>query len=73
LVQQVEVQAALDSARGQGIAKAVVVSVSPAGFSAEARAAVQATACELIDGPGLRDLLFRYLPEVLDTEGAGFR
>jgi hypothetical protein len=50
----------------------VVIALSPAGFSAEARAAVQATACELIDAAGLRQLLARYLPEVLDTSGAGF-
>jgi Restriction endonuclease len=72
LVQQAEVQAALDSARGQEIVKAVVIALSPAGFSAEARAAVQATACELIDSAGLRALLARHLPEVLDTAGAGF-
>jgi hypothetical protein len=72
LVQQAEVQAALDSARGQETAKAVVIALSPAGFSDEARAAVQSTACELIDAAGLKDLLARYLPEVLDTSGAGY-
>ena len=70
MVEQAEVQATLDEARWEGSAKAVVV--SPLGFSAEARLAVRSTPCELVDEDGLLDLLERYLPEAVESEGAGY-
>ncbi|MHB1846533.1 MAG: restriction endonuclease [Deltaproteobacteria bacterium] len=70
MVGEAEVQAALDLARGDSLAKAVVV--SPLGFSAEARLAVRDTACELLDAPALTALLDRHLPEAVETSGAGY-
>ena len=71
MVTQDEVQAALDEARGDpAAAKAVVI--SPLGFSSEARLAVQSTSCQLIDGAGLQELLGKFLPEALESRGAGY-
>jgi hypothetical protein len=71
MVTQDEVQAALDAARGDpSAAKAVVV--SPLGFSSEARLAVQSTSCQLVDQAGLLDLLQKFLPEALESQGAGY-
>ncbi len=70
MIEQAEVQAALDEARGEGIAKAVVISTL--GFSAEARTAVASTSCELIDGAGWLALLEKQLPEAVETGGAGY-
>lgn len=70
MVGEAEVQAALDLARGEGAAKALVL--SPLGFSAEARLAVARTACELIDGEGLLELLRLRLPDALESAGAGY-
>lgn len=70
MVQQAEVQAALDLARGEATVKALVL--SPMGFSAEARLAVARTVCELVDGEGLIELLRQRLPEVLESAGAGY-
>lgn len=70
MVTEAEVQAVLDEARGEDAAKAVVI--SPLGFSAEARLAVQATSCQLLDRAGLVELLQRFLPEALESQGAGY-
>jgi len=70
MIEQAEVQAALDEARGEGIAKAVVI--SPLGFSAEAKLAVKETTCELVDADGLLGLLGKYLPEAVESSGAGY-
>jgi hypothetical protein len=71
MVTQDEVQAALDEARGDAAAAKAVV-ISPLGFSSEARLAVQSTSCQLIDGAGLKDLLEKFLPEALESRGAGY-
>ena len=70
MIEEAEVQAALDEARGEEIAKAVVI--SPLGFSAEAKLAVRSTACELVDAEGLMALLRKYLPEAVESSGAGY-
>jgi hypothetical protein len=70
MVTQDEVQAALDETRGDGTAKAVVI--SPLGFSSEARLAVQATSCQLVDTAALVELLEKFLPEALESQGAGY-
>ncbi len=71
MVTQDEVQAALDETRGDSSsAKAVVI--SPLGFSAEARLAVRSTSCQLVDRAGLAELLAKYLPEALESQGAGY-
>ncbi len=70
MIEQTEVQAALDEARGEGLAKAVVV--SPLGFSDEARLAVRSTPCDLVDGEALLELLRRHLPEAVESAGAGY-
>jgi hypothetical protein len=66
-VQSVEVQAALDTARGDQLAKAVVV--TPGRFSDEARLVSTATAVELIDGVALAQLLRQHLPDVANRLG----
>jgi hypothetical protein len=66
-VQSAEVQAALDTARGEQLAKAVVV--TPGAFSDEARLVSSQTAVELIDGAVLADLLRKHLPDVANRLG----
>jgi hypothetical protein len=51
----VEVQAALDHARGEGCNKALLV--APGGFSDEARSAAEESQIELVDGRQLLELL----------------
>ncbi len=70
MIEQAEVQAALDEAHGEGMAKAVLV--SPLGFSDEARLAVQGTTCELVDAPALLALVRKHLPEADEAAGAGY-
>ncbi len=66
-VQSAEVQAALDTARGENLAKAVVVTAGP--FSDEAKLVSQGTALELIDGEKLAQLLRAHLPDVANRLG----
>ena len=66
-VQSAEVQAALDTARGENLAKAVVVTPGP--FSDEARLVSQGTPVELIDGVQLAKLLRQHLPDVANRLG----
>ena len=66
-VQSVEVQAALDTARGEQLAKAVVVTTGP--FSDEARLVSKDAALELIDGAALAELIRAHLPDVSNRLG----
>lgn len=66
-VQSAEVQAALDTARGENLAKAVVVTPGP--FSDEARLVSRGTSLELIDGEKLAQLLRQHLPDVANRLG----
>jgi HJR/Mrr/RecB family endonuclease len=66
-VQSAEVQAALDTARGEQLAKAVVVTNGP--FSDEARLVSQDTSLELIDGAALAELIRTHLPDVSNRLG----
>lgn len=66
-VQTAEVQAALDTARGENLAKAVVV--TPGRFSNEATIVSQGAAAELIDGLALANLLRKHLPDVANRLG----
>lgn len=66
-VESAEVQAALDTARGESLAKAVVV--TPGTFSDEARLLSKASALELIDGVKLSELLRAHLPDVANRLG----
>lgn len=61
-VQSAEVQAALDTARGEQFAKAVVM--TPGTFSNEARLVSGQTPVDLIDGVALAKLLREHLPDV---------
>lgn len=66
-VQSAEVQAALDTARHEQLAKAVVV--SPATFSDEAQLVARGASVELIDGNALAALLRQHLPDVANRLG----
>jgi hypothetical protein len=66
-VQSAEVQAALDTAKGENLAKAIVV--TPGRFSDEARLVSQSSTLELIDGPALAQLLRKHLPDVANRLG----
>ncbi len=66
-VQSAEVQAALDTARGEHLTKAVVITPGP--FSDEARLVSQGAAVELIDGVQLARLLRQHLPDVANRLG----
>jgi hypothetical protein len=61
-VESVEVQAAMDAARGEGLSKAIVL--SPAQFSEEARSTAMDVQLELIGGSELEDLCRRYVLDV---------
>jgi len=66
-VESAEVQAALDTAKGENLAKAVVV--TPGQFSDEAKLVSQSSSVELIDGPALGQLLRKHLPDVANRLG----
>jgi hypothetical protein len=66
-VQSAEVQAALDTARGQSLSKAIVVTPGP--FSDEARVLARQSPLELIDGAKLAALLRAHLPDVANRLG----
>ncbi len=66
-VQSAEVQAALDTARGESWAKAVVV--CPGTFSDEARLISAGSPVELIDGVQLAQLLRAHLPDAANRLG----
>jgi hypothetical protein len=62
-----EVQAAMDAARGENLAKAIVL--CPGSFTDEARLVSQGAPLELIDGPALGTLLRTHLPDVANRLG----
>ncbi len=66
-VQSAEVQAALDTARGENLAKAEVITTGA--FSNEAKLVSQQTAVELIDGATLAGLIRKHLPDVANRLG----
>lgn len=66
-VQSAEVQAALDTARHEQLAKAVVV--TPGIFSDEAQLVARDAPLELIDGVKLAALLRQHLPDVANRLG----
>lgn len=66
-VQSAEVQAALDTARGENLGKAVVVTNGP--FSDEARLVSKDTSLELIDGTALAEQIRSHLPDVANRLG----
>jgi hypothetical protein len=66
-IQSAEVQAALDTARGEHLTKAVVVTPGP--FSDEAKLVSQGASLELIDGGALASLLRTHLPDVANRLG----
>ena len=66
-VQSAEVQAALDTARGENLAKAEVITTGT--FSNEAKLVSQQTAVELIDGTALAGLIRKHLPDVANRLG----
>ncbi len=66
-VQSAEVQAALDTARGENLAKAEVITTGT--FSNEAKLVSQQTAVELIDGATLAALIRKHLPDVANRLG----
>jgi hypothetical protein len=66
-IQSAEVQAAMDAARGENLAKAVVVSSGI--FSDEAQLVSRNAPLELIDGRALAGLLRTHLPDVANRLG----
>ncbi len=66
-VQSAEVQSALDTARGENLAKAEVITTG--NFSDEARLISKQTAVELIDGATLAELIRKNLPDVANRLG----
>ncbi len=66
-MQSAEVQAALDTARGENLAKAEVITTGT--FSNEAKLVSQQTAVELIDGATLAGLIRKHLPDVANRLG----
>lgn len=66
-VQSAEVQAALDTARGEHLSKAVVVTSGV--FSDEARGVSRSQPVDLIDGAALAQLLRSHLPDVAHRLG----
>jgi hypothetical protein len=66
-VESAEVQAALDTARGGSLSKAIVVTTGP--FSDEARLLSKDTALELIDGGALAQMVRTHLPDVANRLG----
>ena len=66
-VQSHEVQAAMDTARAENLAKAVVV--TPGAFSDEAHLVSKSAPLELLDGRALAELLRKHLPDVANRLG----
>ena len=66
-VESAQVQAAVDTARGENLSKAIVVTTGP--FSDEARLLSQDTAVELIDGEALAQMIRAHLPDVANRLG----
>lgn len=62
LVGEDEVRIALDTARAEMAAKAVVV--TPGAFTSDARASAQGAPIDLLDGPSLLGLVKKHLPQV---------
>lgn len=66
-VESAQVQAAVDTARGEELSKAIVVTNGP--FSDEARLLAKDTALELIDGAALGEMIRTHLPDVANRLG----
>ncbi len=66
-VESAQVQAALDTARGENLSKAIVVTTGP--FSDEARLVSKDAALELIDGAALAQMIQTNLPDVANRLG----
>jgi hypothetical protein len=66
-VESAQVQAALDTARGESLSKAVVVTTGP--FSDEAQLVAKDAAVELIDGAALAQMIRAHLPDVANRLG----
>ncbi len=66
-VESAEVQAALDTARGENLSKAILVTTGP--FSDEARLVSKETSLELIDGAALAQMIRAHLPDVANRLG----
>ncbi len=66
-VESSQVQAAMDTARGENLSKAIVVTTGP--FSDEARLLSQDAAVELIDGSALAQMIRGHLPDVANRLG----
>lgn len=66
-VQSAEVQAAVDTARGENLTKATVVTTGL--FSDEAHLVSQQTSLELIDGAALAQQIRSHLPDVANRLG----
>jgi hypothetical protein len=66
-VESAHVQAALDTARGENLSKAIVVTTGL--FSDEARLVSRDAALELIDGAALAQMIREHLPDVANRLG----
>jgi hypothetical protein len=66
-VESAQVQAALDTARGENLSKAIVVTTGP--FSDEARLVAKDAALELIDAAVLAQMIQAHLPDVANRLG----
>ena len=66
-VESAQVQAALDTARGENLSKAIVVTTGP--FSDEARLVSKDASLELIDAATLAQMIQAHLPDVANRLG----
>jgi len=66
-VESAQVQAALDTARGENLSKAIVVTTGP--FSDEARLVSKDASLELIDAAALAQMVQAHLPDVANRLG----